>query len=171
MIYAMVDAPSLGFKVEPSEARDLVAIGERIKTAAAEQLPAVHPENAGDPYDQPDAVRGAAATRRQARRRATPSSCRRAASTARPAALEPAPGWRSCTPRARSRPARSFVHESIIGTKFTGEIVATPEVCGRPGVRCAITGRAWVTAFHQYVLDPSDPFPTGYRLGDTWPGG
>jgi proline racemase len=65
----------------------------------------------------------------------------------------------------------TFVHESIIGTKFTGEIVATSEVGGHPGVRCAITGRAWITALHQYVLDPSDPFPTGYRLGDTWPGG
>jgi len=32
-----------------------------------------------------------------------------------------------------------------------------------------ITGRAWVTAFHQYVLDPSDSFPTGYTLSDTWP--
>jgi proline racemase len=62
-----------------------------------------------------------------------------------------------------------FVHESIIGTKFTGEVLATAEVGGRPGVRCAITGRAWITALHQYVLDPSDPFPTGYRLGDTWP--
>src|SRR5258708_32870486 len=44
MVYAMVDAPSLGFAVEPAEARDLVEVGERIKKAAAEQLPAVHPE-------------------------------------------------------------------------------------------------------------------------------
>ena len=47
MIYALVDAEGLGFKIEPSEARDLVAVGERIKAAAAEQLPAVHPENPG----------------------------------------------------------------------------------------------------------------------------
>ena len=45
MIYAIVDARVLGFSIVPSEARDLVAMGERIKAAAAEQLPAVHPEN------------------------------------------------------------------------------------------------------------------------------
>ena len=45
MIYAIVDATALGFAVVPSEARDLVAMGEKIKAAAAEQLPAVHPEN------------------------------------------------------------------------------------------------------------------------------
>jgi len=41
----------------------------------------------------------------------------------------------------------------------------------RPTVIVSITGRAWITAFHQYVLDPSDPFPTGYKLTDTWPAG
>lgn len=45
MIYAMVDARALGFAIEPSEARDLVDVGEKIKKAAAEQLPCVHPEN------------------------------------------------------------------------------------------------------------------------------
>ena len=34
-----------GLPIEPHEARDLVAVGERIKAAAAEQLPSVHPEN------------------------------------------------------------------------------------------------------------------------------
>ncbi len=38
-----------------------------------------------------------------------------------------------------------------------------------PNVSVEITGRAWITAFHQYVLDPTDPFPTGYTLSDTWP--
>ena len=37
--FAIVDAPSLGFAVEPKEARDLVAVGNRITAAAAAQLP------------------------------------------------------------------------------------------------------------------------------------
>ncbi len=28
-----------------------------------------------------------------------------------------------------------------------------------------ITGSAWVTGTSQYVLDPTDPFPTGFLLG------
>src|SRR5438128_11944181 len=44
--FAIVDAPSLGFAVEPKEARDLVALGNRITAAAAQQLPVRHRENA-----------------------------------------------------------------------------------------------------------------------------
>jgi proline racemase len=44
MIYVIVDAKSLGFTLDRSEARSLVDAGERIKLAAA------------DPHDQPDAL-------------------------------------------------------------------------------------------------------------------
>jgi proline racemase len=27
-----------------------------------------------------------------------------------------------------------------------------------------VTGRAWVTGIGSYLLDPSDPFPTGFQL-------
>ena len=27
-----------------------------------------------------------------------------------------------------------------------------------------ITGRAWLTGIGQYLLDPADPFPAGFRL-------
>jgi proline racemase len=47
MIYAIVEARTLGFALERREARALVEVGERIKSAAAEQLPSEHPENAG----------------------------------------------------------------------------------------------------------------------------
>jgi proline racemase len=62
-----------------------------------------------------------------------------------------------------------FVHESLIGTRFIGRILAEGRIGSTPTVKISITGRAWITAFHQYVLDPSDPFPNGYRLGDQWP--
>ena len=45
MIYCLVDAESLGFKLNNSEAAKLVEVGERIKRAAAVQIPCVHPEN------------------------------------------------------------------------------------------------------------------------------
>src|SRR4249919_2382107 len=45
MWYAIADAAALGFAIEPDEARDLSLAGERIRAAAREQLPCVHPEN------------------------------------------------------------------------------------------------------------------------------
>ena len=45
MWYAIADARALGFAIEPHEARDLSLAGERIREAAREQLPCVHPEN------------------------------------------------------------------------------------------------------------------------------
>src|SRR4029453_56780 len=43
--FAIVDAPSLGFSIEPKEARELVVLGNRIVAAAKQQPPVRHPEN------------------------------------------------------------------------------------------------------------------------------
>ena len=32
-----------------------------------------------------------------------------------------------------------------------------------------IGGQGWITGFAEYVLDPTDPFPEGYTIGDIWP--
>jgi proline racemase len=58
-----------------------------------------------------------------------------------------------------------FVHESIIGTRFTGRLVGETTIGGRPAVIPEITGRAWITGTASYVLDPTDPFPSGFRIG------
>ncbi|MDX6687184.1 MAG: proline racemase, partial [Baekduia sp.] len=38
-------------------------------------------------------------------------------------------------------------------------------VAGLPAIVPEITGRAWITGMGQYLLDPEDPFPAGFRLG------
>jgi proline racemase len=64
---------------------------------------------------------------------------------------------------------QEFVHESIIGTTFTGRLVAqTTMKDGRNAVVPSITGRAWVTQYCTVVCEPSDPFPEGYTVGDLW---
>ena len=63
---------------------------------------------------------------------------------------------------------QDFVSESIIGTCFTGRIVAETSVGSGPGaleaVRPQITGRAHITGLQQLVLQPGDPFPQGFVL-------
>ncbi|RYP88194.1 hypothetical protein DL769_000292 [Monosporascus sp. CRB-8-3] len=47
MIYALVDAKSVGLDIESANGRQLVDLGERIKKAVQEQTDFVHPENPG----------------------------------------------------------------------------------------------------------------------------
>jgi len=61
-----------------------------------------------------------------------------------------------------------FVHESMMGTTFTAEVKETTSVAGRPAVIPSITGRGWITAFTQLVVERDDPFPVGYTVGDIW---
>ena len=45
MTYVLVEASDVGFELNPDEARSLCEMGQRIKTAAAEQLKVEHPIN------------------------------------------------------------------------------------------------------------------------------
>lgn len=168
MIYVLADAQSLGFSITPDEAADLVSVGETIKAAAAEQLPAVHPENpeihtinqtlfAGPVRDDPEGKRS------------------RNGVIVSPGRLDRSPCGTGTSARlavmharGQIKPGERLIHESIIGTEFIGEIAETLTIGDRQGIRPNITGSAWITGFHQYVLDRTDPFPTGFTLSDTW---
>jgi proline racemase len=63
----------------------------------------------------------------------------------------------------------TFVGRSIIGSEFHCSIQSETNVGDKPAIYPLISGRAWVTGTHQLMLDPSDPWPAGYRLSDTWP--
>ncbi|RJL36110.1 proline racemase family protein [Bailinhaonella thermotolerans] len=59
---------------------------------------------------------------------------------------------------------RDFVNESFLGTRFTGRLLEETTVGDFSAVVPDITGRAWVTGTAQYLLDPEDPFPSGFLL-------
>ena len=66
-----------------------------------------------------------------------------------------------------------LVHEGILGTTFVGKLVGEAEVGAGGddavrGVVPTVTGRAWITQHATVVLDPTDPFPVGYTVGDIW---
>ncbi len=61
-----------------------------------------------------------------------------------------------------------FVHESLLGTTFTGRLRGETTVGEHAAVLPSLSGRGWVTGFNQYVLDDDDPFPAGYTVGDIW---
>ncbi len=63
---------------------------------------------------------------------------------------------------------QDFVHEGILGTLFTGRLVEEVQLGTYKAVVPAISGRGWITGFANYVLDPDDPFPAGFTVGDIW---
>lgn len=63
---------------------------------------------------------------------------------------------------------RLVLHESILDMHFTGVVTGTTTVGGRRGIRSSIEGSAWITGIIQYGYDPTDPFPEGFTLADTW---
>jgi proline racemase len=168
MWYAIADAQALGFSLEPSEARDLSIAGERIRAAARAQLPCVHPDNpeiAGVSIVQiAEPWQGVGATSKNAVVVAPGRLDRSATGTglsARMAVLHA---------RGLMRAGDAMTHASVIGSTFDGRIVSETEVGGRPAIVPAIRGSAWITGITQVFVDPSDPFPEGYLLSDTFPG-
>jgi proline racemase len=61
-----------------------------------------------------------------------------------------------------------YVSLSPLGSRFDARIEAVTSIAGVPAIRPSIEGRAWITGFHTYVLDPRDPWPQGYTVSDTW---
>ncbi len=55
-----------------------------------------------------------------------------------------------------------FVHESIIGSLFSGRVEAATEVAGRPAIIPSIAGWARVTGFNTIFIDERDPFAHGF---------
>ena len=57
-----------------------------------------------------------------------------------------------------------FVHESIVGTLFTGTIGGRQAVADRPGIVPVIQGSAWITGEHTFLIDGDDPLKAGFRI-------
>jgi trans-L-3-hydroxyproline dehydratase len=169
MWYAIADAAALGFELEGREARELSRVGELIRDAAREQLRCVHPENPEisgvSIVELAEPWRGVGAVSRNAVVVAPGRLDRSATGTglsARMAVLHA---------RGLLGIGDSMTHASPIGSTFEGRIVAETSVGGRSAIVPAIRGSAFVTGVTQIVVDPHDPFPEGYLLTDTWPGG
>ena len=94
----------------------------------------------------------------------------------KPAKLDRSPCGTGCSARmavlwAKGEMATGdiYVARSIIGSEFHCRIAAETSIADRAAIVPEISGRAWITGVHQHMLDSSDPWPEGYRLGDTWP--
>jgi len=59
---------------------------------------------------------------------------------------------------------KPFVHESLIGTRFTGRVTARTMVGEHEAIVPEIEGSAWVTGEHTFLVDDDDPLKNGFRI-------
>lgn len=166
--FVIVDAAALGFDIVEDEAHQIAKLGVQITNAANEQLGFHHPENpdwrhisfclfAGPLKEGENGFETSAAVAIQPGK--VDRSPTGTALSARMAVLH-ARGLMASGERLTAR--------SIIGSTFSGQIVGETQVGDMPAILPEISGRGWITGVHQHMLDPSDPWPQGYRLSDTW---
>ncbi len=57
-----------------------------------------------------------------------------------------------------------YVMESIIGTTFTGRMIERINYHGIPAIVPEVSGQAFLTGKHEFVVDEEDPLKDGFRL-------
>lgn len=160
--YAIVDPQENFPGLEHFRADQLISWSRELRQRLNEVYTFVHPENetirglshilwAGTPLDPASTARNAVFYGDKAIDRSpcgTGTSARMAQ-------------WHA---KGKLRPGDIFVHESIIGSKFTGRIVAETQIGGRPAIRPSIEGWAIVTGFNTLLLDDDDPYVHGFQV-------
>lgn len=178
MFFVIADAKSLGVSLTPENGREIVRVSEMIKATTQQQLPVIHPEipefegvtiaQLSSSPSHPDAHMKNAVTVSTGK-----------LDWERPAtwtgALDRSPcGTGTCARMATLHVRgelplyQDFHHEGILGTIFTGRLIEETKVGHYDAVVPTISGQAWITGFSNYVIDPEDPFPEGFTLGDIW---
>ena len=59
---------------------------------------------------------------------------------------------------------KPFVHESLIGTRFSGRVASRTAVGEYQAIVPEIEGSAWITGEHTFLVDDSDPLKDGFRI-------
>jgi proline racemase len=167
--FVMASAKELGFEIKPDEARDLAEMGIKITNAANEQLGFHHPTNPDwthcsfcqihAPMIEEGGIKSVKNT-----------------VVIQPGKLDRSPTGTGVSARMAVLHARGlmdvgerYIARSVINSRFDGRIVKTTKVGDKDAIIPELSGRGWITGTYQHMLDPSDPWPEGYRIGDTWP--
>lgn len=160
--YAFCDAVALGLSLTAEHARELIDVGMRIKRAVLEQLPLVHPAGedlgflygtifVGPPHDENHHSRNVCIFAD-----GEVDRCPTGTGVSARAALHYA--------RGEIAIGEPFTVESILGTTFTGRVVAETTGEDFSAVIPLVTGTAHITGRAEWLLDPHDPLRDGFLI-------
>jgi proline racemase len=166
VFYALVDVDQIGLTIAPENARQLAQIGVDLRNRIAAQQAAPHPTT--------PALNGLAYVMF---RSVAPDGALRTCTTLRPGRADRSPCgtgsnanmavWHA---RGLVRPGDVVTSRSIIGGEFQTEFIAETTVGPYAATRNRVSGQCWIYGFSQIGMDPTDPFPQGFTLSDTWGG-
>jgi proline racemase len=160
--YAIVDSEAVGLPIDAAHLPELRRAGMEIGRAVEAVQTIVHPIEAGlggldgtiftaPPTDERSALRNVTVFAAAEADRSPGGT-----GTAAVMAVVDAMGLIG--------PDTPFVHESLIGMRFTGRIAARTTVGEHPAIVAEIEGAAWITGDHAFVIDEDDPLNEGFRL-------
>jgi len=162
--YTLVDADALGIELSVANEAALTAAANEVRSAVESQLSVVHPER--PEIDSCYMVQFTS-------RKTTAGGDGRNTVVAPPGALDRSPCGTGTSARVAALHTRGelaldtpFRQEGPLGTIFTGEAVAAVERGGHLFITPRVTGSAYLTGFHNFILDPDDPLPSGFRVGN-----
>ncbi len=178
MFFVIADADALGFRLVPDEGRDITRVTRQLIAAAAEQLPVVHPEQpsfagvtigqlSGPAHDSRNSWRNVVTLSTGELDWSSPSTWTGVIDRS-PCGTGTSAKMAVLHAKGQLSLGEDFRHEGILDTVFTGRLVEETRVGERTAVVPTITGTAWITGFASYVVDPADPFPEGFTVGDIW---
>ena len=178
MFYVIADAAQFGIDPVARNGSDIVRAGEAMRAAAAEQYPVSHPDNPmvtgptiaqlnAAPTDSDTDGRGAVVVSSGDFDPQRPNAIS--------GVLDRSPcGTGTCAKMAvlhakgKLPAGEDYVNGGPLGSIFTGRITSTTKVGPYDAIIPTLSGRGWITGVSQYMLDPSDPFQTGFTVGDIW---
>ena len=160
--YAYVDAASLGLELAPSRYQEIIDHGRRIKLAVTAQVPIEHPE--GNP--DLNFLYGTIFVEQLSQPGHSRNVCVFADGE-----VDRCPTGTGVSGRAAIAHADGEIGigdpltiESLIGTSFEVTAAEAVTVGDLPAVIPEVTGSAWITGRHEFLLDPADPLPQGVLL-------
>jgi len=160
--FAILEASQLGLDICPANTNKLCELGVKILKAANEQITVKHPEldhiNTIDlveiygPAKSEDATLQNVVVFGEGQVDRSPCGTGTCAKMA------------TLFTKGKLSKGERFVYESIIETKFIGEILETSEKDGVKYVTPQITASAYITGVNHLYVDPTDPLKYGFSL-------
>lgn len=164
IFYALIDPAQFGLEIRPQLAKKLVEAGSAVHRAVNKQMDIAHPELPG--------MKGISYTMFVSHNEAGEL---KGATIMPPGRIDRSPcgtgnSARLAVAAARglAKPGDRFTARSIIDSTFEVHYASDATVAGRPAVQPIISGRGWIHGIHQIGVDPTDPYPHGFSVSDTW---